>query len=324
LLVLLALITRPKCKLKNFSQQEVNRVKLVTFERAGAIRPGLLSEKGVLDLAAAAAAKNKSITSVLQIISETGMLKLAGELAAGANADLWRPLADVKLLTPIPNPQRNIFCVGRNYKLHIEEGARARGVPPTYPPVPEYFSKATTTVIGPGADIRLDPSLTKQLDYEVELAIVIGKRCRDLSLAEAMSAVAGYTIVNDISARDLQRAHGQWFKGKGLDTFCPIGPCIVTADEFGNPSGKSISLRVNGATRQDSNTADLLFDCATIVSALSAGLTLLPGDIIATGTPSGVALGMTPQAWLKDGDIVEAEVAGIGVLKNKVFDISKR
>jgi 2-keto-4-pentenoate hydratase/2-oxohepta-3-ene-1,7-dioic acid hydratase in catechol pathway len=298
-------------------------VKLVTFERAGAAQPGLLSEKGVLDLAAAAAAKNKSITSVLQILSEPGALKLAGELAAGANAELWRPLADVKLLAPIPNPARNIFCVGRNYKLHIEEGARARGVPPTFPPVPEYFSKATMSVIGHGADIRLDPSVTKQLDYEVELALVIGKRCRDLSVAEAMSAVAGYTIVNDISARDLQRAHGQWFKGKSLDTFCPIGPCIVTADEFGNPSGKSISLRVNGGTRQDSNTADLLFDCATIVSALSAGLTLLPGDIIATGTPSGVALGMTPQLWLKDGDVVEAEVAGIGVLKNKVFDISK-
>jgi 2-keto-4-pentenoate hydratase/2-oxohepta-3-ene-1,7-dioic acid hydratase in catechol pathway len=197
-------------------------------------------------------------------------------------------------------------------------------VAPTFPAVPEYFTKPATAVIGQGAEIRLDPKLTQQLDYEVELAMVIGKRCRDLSVAEAMSAVAGYTIVNDISARDLQRAHGQWFKGKGLDTFCPIGPCIVTSDEYGDPSGRRIALRVNGAIRQESSTADLLFNCAILVSALSAGLTLLPGDIIATGTPSGVALGMTPQLWLKDGDVVEAEVEGIGALKNVVRDVSKR
>jgi 2-keto-4-pentenoate hydratase/2-oxohepta-3-ene-1,7-dioic acid hydratase in catechol pathway len=299
-------------------------VKLVTFERGGAPRPGLLADKGVLDLAAAAAARKASIISVLQMLTEPAARDLAGELAADANAALWQPMAECKLLAPIPDPGRNIFCVGRNYKLHIEEGARARGVAPTFPTVPEYFSKPTTSVIGQGAEIRLDPALTRQLDYEVELALVIGKRCRDLSVAEAMSAVVGYTIVNDISARDLQRAHGQWFKGKGLDTFCPIGPCIVTSDEYGEPSGRRIALRVNGEVRQDSSTADLLFNCATLVSALSAGLTLLPGDIIATGTPSGVALGMTPQLWLKDGDTIEAEVDGIGVLKNVVRDVSKR
>jgi 2-keto-4-pentenoate hydratase/2-oxohepta-3-ene-1,7-dioic acid hydratase in catechol pathway len=299
-------------------------VKLVTFERGGAARPGLLADKGVLDLASAAAGRKTPIISVLQILSDPAARDLVGELAAGAKADLWQPLAECKLLAPIPVPARNIFCVGRNYKLHIEEGARARGVAPTFPAVPEYFTKPATAVIGQGAEIRLDPKLTQQLDYEVELAMVIGKRCRDLSVAEAMSAVAGYTIVNDISARDLQRAHGQWFKGKGLDTFCPIGPCIVTSDEYGDPSGRRIALRVNGAIRQESSTADLLFNCAILVSALSAGLTLLPGDIIATGTPSGVALGMTPQLWLKDGDVVEAEVEGIGALKNVVRDVSKR
>lgn len=299
-------------------------MKLVTFERGGAARPGLLADKGVLDLASAAAGRKTPIISVLQILSDPAARDLVGELAAGAKADLWQPLAECKLLAPIPDPARNIFCVGRNYKLHIEEGARARGVAPTFPAVPEYFTKPATAVIGQGAEIRLDPKLTQQLDYEVELAMVIGKRCRDLSVAEAMSAVAGYTIVNDISARDLQRAHGQWFKGKGLDTFCPIGPCIVTSDEYGDPSGRRIALRVNGAIRQESSTADLLFNCAILVSALSAGLTLLPGDIIATGTPSGVALGMTPQLWLKDGDVVEAEVEGIGALKNVVRDVSKR
>jgi 2-keto-4-pentenoate hydratase/2-oxohepta-3-ene-1,7-dioic acid hydratase in catechol pathway len=130
--------------------------------------------------------------------------------------------------------------------------------------------------------------------------------------------VFGYTIVNDVSAREVQKAHGQWFKGKSFDTFCPIGPCIVTADEFGDPSGHQLVLKVNGAVRQDSNTSDMLFNCPQIVASLSAGLTLEPGDTIATGTPSGVALGMTPQAWLQDGDVVELEISGIGVLKNKV------
>jgi 2-keto-4-pentenoate hydratase/2-oxohepta-3-ene-1,7-dioic acid hydratase in catechol pathway len=299
-------------------------VKLVTFERSGAALPGLLTDKGVLDLAAASVGQKPAITSVLQIISDPAVRDHAKKLAAGAKAELWQPLAQCKLLAPIPDPARNIFCVGRNYRLHIEEGARARGVPPSFPTVPEYFTKPGTAVIGHGGDIDLHPKQTQQLDYEVELAMVIGRRCRDLTVAEAMDAVAGYTIVNDMSARDLQRAHGQWFKGKGLDTFCPIGPCIVTADEFGDPSGHRLALRVNGSIRQDSNTSDLLFNCATLVSALSAGLTLLPGDIIATGTPSGVALGMTPQLWLKDGDVVEAEVEGIGVLRNTVRDVSKR
>jgi 2-keto-4-pentenoate hydratase/2-oxohepta-3-ene-1,7-dioic acid hydratase in catechol pathway len=299
-------------------------LKLITFERGGTALPGLLTDKGVLDLAAASAGQKTPLASVLQLVSDPAARELAGQLAKSAKADLWQPLANCKLLAPIPYPARNVFCVGRNYKLHIEEGARARGVPPSFPTVPEYFTKPPTAVIGPGDEIRLDPKLTQQLDYEVELAMVIGRRCRDLSMAEAMGAVVGYTIVNDVSARDLQRAHGQWFKGKGLDTFCPIGPTIVTSDEFGDPSGHRIALRVNGDTRQDSSTADLLFNCATLVSALSAGLTLLPGDIIATGTPSGVALGMTPQLWLKDGDVVEAEVEGIGVLKNVVRDVSKR
>jgi len=299
-------------------------VKLVTFEHKGAPRPGLLTDKGILDLAAASAGLKTPITSVLRILSDPALRAEAGKLAADAKAGPWLPRADCKLMAPIPDPARNIFCVGRNYKLHIEEGARARGVPATFPPVPEYFTKPATGVIGDGGEIDLHAKDTKQLDYEVELAMVIGKRCRDLTVAEAMDAVVGYTIVNDVSARDLQRAHGQWFKGKGLDTFCPIGPCIVTSDEFGDPSGHRLALRVNGEIRQDSNTSDLLFNCAILVSALSAGLTLLPGDIIATGTPSGVALGMTPQLWLKDGDVVEAEVEGIGILRNTVRDFSKR
>jgi 2-keto-4-pentenoate hydratase/2-oxohepta-3-ene-1,7-dioic acid hydratase in catechol pathway len=213
-----------------------------------------------------------------------------------------------------------VFCVGRNYKEHILEGARARGVEPTFPKVPEFFSKPQTCVIGPEAGIERHARNTQQLDYEVELAIVIGRRVRDVAAKDALAAVFGYTIVNDVTARDAQRAHGQWFKGKSYDTFCPMGPCIVTADQFGDPSGHRISLKVNGEIRQDSNTADLLFDVPNIVAWLSASLTLEPGDVIATGTPSGVALGMTPQKWLQVGDVIEAEIEGIGQLRNRVVE----
>jgi 2-keto-4-pentenoate hydratase/2-oxohepta-3-ene-1,7-dioic acid hydratase in catechol pathway len=224
----------------------------------------------------------------------------------------------VRLLAPVPEPVKNVFCVGRNYKLHIEEGARARGVPATYPEVPEFFSKPRTTVIGHDGDIRLDPKVTQKLDYEVELAIVVGPGGRDISASSAERHIFGYTILNDVSARDLQQAHGQWFKGKGLDTCGPIGPWIVTADEFGPATGHAIMLRVNGETRQSSNTSDLLFGCETILEHLSRGMTLDAGDIIATGTPSGVALGMVPQAWLRNGDVIEAEIDGIGILRNTV------
>jgi 2-keto-4-pentenoate hydratase/2-oxohepta-3-ene-1,7-dioic acid hydratase in catechol pathway len=229
-------------------------------------------------------------------------------------------LSDVQLLAPIWAPRKNIFCVGRNYVRHIEEGARARGIEPTFPKIPEFFSKPTTSVIGPGAQIERHSAHTEQLDYEVELAIVIGKRVRSITVDDALGAVFGYTIVNDISARDAQVGHGQWFKGKAFDTFCPMGPCIVTADEFGDPSGHRISLRVSGGIRQDSNTADMLFSVAQIISSLSSGMTLEPGDVIATGTPSGVALGMKPQKWLQVGDIVEATIDGIGTLSNPVVE----
>ncbi|MEI7530980.1 MAG: fumarylacetoacetate hydrolase family protein [Betaproteobacteria bacterium] len=230
-------------------------------------------------------------------------------------------LSSVKLLSPIPKYNKNIFCVGRNYKLHILEGARARGVDPTFPPVPELFTKPTTGVIGHEDQIHWDSRVTQQLDYEVELAMVIGKKSINLTAENALSAVFGYTIVNDVSARDAQKAHGQWFKGKGFDTYCPIGPCIVTADEFGSPSGHQLSLKVNGEIRQDSNTVDMLFSCEEILVSLSAGLTLEPGDTIATGTPSGVALGMTPQKWLLDGHVLDLTIEGIGTLTNTVKKI---
>jgi 2-keto-4-pentenoate hydratase/2-oxohepta-3-ene-1,7-dioic acid hydratase in catechol pathway len=304
-------------------------MRLVTFSNTAEPMLGIIEQDMLLNVAAAAAHFGAAGIpgSMLELIASgpVGMSSLRGLLeqaeAARTDPSLWMPASSTTLLAPIPRPAKNVFCVGRNYKLHIEEGARARGVPVIFPAVPEYFSKPPTAVIGPDACIRLDSRLTQQLDYEVELALIIGRKCRELSVDQAMDAVFGYTVLNDISARDLQKSHNQWFKGKGLDTYCPFGPSIVTADEYGDPSGKRITLRVNGKIRQDSNTRDLLFNCATIVSVLSAGLTLEPGDIIATGTPSGVALGMTPQAWLVDCDVVEAEVEGIGILRNTVRNV---
>ena len=301
-------------------------MRIATYLRDGAPAVGLVAGESLLDLTAACErfGAAPAPSSVLALIAggEAALAKAREALdqaqAHAGDKRLWRPLSEVRLLAPIPRPPKNVFCTGRNYKLHIEEGAREQGVEVKFPPVPEFFTKPPTAVIGPEAEIRLDTKLTKALDYEVEFAIVIGQECRDVKASEALDVVFGYTVLNDVSARDLQRAHGQWFKGKALDTSCPIGPWIVTADEFGSPNDVRIGLRVNGETRQDSTTADLLFDCATIIESLSQGLTLEPGDIICTGTPSGVGYAMKPPALLKDGDIVEAEVVGIGVLRNTV------
>lgn len=287
---------------------------------------GVVLDDGVIDLevAFAAAGIGTPPADMLALIAGgptvLGDVRKALAAATGNAGAARRPLSSVRLLAPIPHPRKNVFCVGRNYKLHIEEGARARGVEPSFPTVPEFFSKPPTTVIGPDAEVRLDSELTKQLDYEVELAIVIGTTCRDVAPEGVDDVIFGYTIANDVTARDLQRAHGQWFKGKGLDTTLPCGPWIVTKDAFGDPASHRLSLTVNGEGRQDSTIADMLFDCREIVVSLSAGLTLEPGDIICTGTPSGVGLGLSPQSFLKHGDVVECEIDGIGRLRNRVVE----
>jgi 2-keto-4-pentenoate hydratase/2-oxohepta-3-ene-1,7-dioic acid hydratase in catechol pathway len=300
-------------------------VKFVTFVADGKERLGVWSEpQGILDLSAAAQSllgRTLPADMVSFIAAEPDALKSAREVLAAALKSpqaKWYGAEGTQLLAPLPHPRKNVFCVGRNYKAHIIEGARARGQEPTFPPVPEFFTKPPTTIIGNDDEVHLDTRYTQKLDYEIELAIVIGKRCRDLTADSATGAIFGYTIVNDISARDAQQAHGQWFKGKGFDTYCPMGPCIVTADEFGDPSGHRLVLTVNGETRQDSNTSDLLFGVPEIVRSLAGGMTLEPGDVIATGTPSGVALGMTPQKWLQDGDVIVADIEGIGKLRNRV------
>ncbi|MGH2828936.1 MAG: fumarylacetoacetate hydrolase family protein [Actinomycetota bacterium] len=220
-----------------------------------------------------------------------------------------RALADVRLLAPV-RPQK-ILCIGLNYRDHAEES----GAP--IPSAPILFAKYHNAICGPGDAIQIPP-ITQQADYEAELGVVIGRQARQVSRQEALSYVLGYTCVNDVSARDLQFADGQWVRGKTLDTFCPVGPWIVTPDEIPDPQAVGIRCRVNGRTLQDSTTAQMIFGVAELVSFLSQAITLEPGDLIATGTPPGVGFARTPPIYLTDGDTVDVEIDGVGVLTNPV------
>ncbi len=227
------------------------------------------------------------------------------------------PLESVTLLAPV-HPNKNVFCVGRNYLGHAEEIARARGTELRLPEVPTFFTKAPTAIVGPGATVHLSAKLSGEYDYEAELAAIIGTRCRDVAEADALGVVFGYTCLNDVTARDLQKAHQQWFKGKSLDETCPIGPWIVSADEVGDPHSLDISMRIDGVVKQNSNTSQLIFNVSRIIASLSAGLTLEPGDVIATGTPDGVGFARTPPEFLYDGATMEVDIAKIGTLRNTI------
>ncbi|MFI4987025.1 MAG: fumarylacetoacetate hydrolase family protein [Alphaproteobacteria bacterium] len=302
-------------------------MRLVTFRYQDRSAPGLLLEGGrVLDLSASLSGKG-TLKSALDIVragpeGEAALREAAKRGAGGSNAAY--DLKDVKLVAPIPEPRKNVFCVGRNYVEHVAEGFRARGTEMKLPEFAQFFTKPLTAIIGPGADIPLDVEVTQKLDYEVELGVVIGKRGRNIPKVKALSHIFGYTIINDVTGRDLQRRHDQWFKGKSLDGSCPMGPHIVHASAIADPQNLNLSLRVNGEKRQSSNTKYMIFDLKTIIASLSEGLTLEAGDVIATGTPSGVGFAMDPPRFLKDGDVIEAEVEGIGVLKNTVRQIPHR
>ena len=228
---------------------------------------------------------------------------------------------DIRWHAPIPRPTKNIFCLGQNYLNHAKEAARARERELKIPEVPVFFTKTPTTVTGPYDEVPWDPSVTTQVDYEVELGVIIGVSTKNVARGAALDHVFGYTIINDVSARDLQKSHLQWFKGKSLDGFCPMGPCVVTADEFGDPQNKRIALRLNGDSRQNATTADMIFSVAVCLEHLSKGMTLEPGDIIASGTPEGVGLGRIPPEYMKDGDVMETEIEGIGVMRNTIVKI---
>jgi 2-keto-4-pentenoate hydratase/2-oxohepta-3-ene-1,7-dioic acid hydratase in catechol pathway len=240
---------------------------------------------------------------------ETALQALRSAAAGAGIAERGRALEDVEMLAPVPRPGK-VIAIGRNYADHATE----QGLEP--PPAPLIFAKWPSAVVGHGADIRWDPALTAKVDYEAELGVVIGRRASRVSRAEALDFVLGYTCINDVSARDLQFGDGQWTRGKSLDTFCPIGPWLVTADEIPDPQALAISATVNGERLQDASTADMFYDVAEIISYCSTSFTLEPGDVIATGTPGGVGVFRDPPRFLGDGDRVTIEIERIGRLEN--------
>ena len=230
-------------------------------------------------------------------------------------------LSEVQLFAPILRPRKNIVCLGHNYFEHAKESNAARGEQTSSAEVPSFFTKAPTSVNGPYGEIIIDPSLSTEIDWEVELAVIIGAPARRISEEQAMSHVFGYTVLNDVSARDVQFRHKQYFRGKSVDGYCPMGPWIITADEIPDPQNLGLRLRVNGVTKQDDNTRNMIYSVSSIIALLSQGLTLEAGDIIATGTPSGVGFARKPPEYLKPGDIMETEIDGIGTLRNPVVGV---
>jgi len=230
-------------------------------------------------------------------------------------------LSEVEILAPVEYPERNIFCIGKNYAEHALEleGKTTKEIE-GIPDHPIYFSKIAGPALGHEGKIKLHKDVTKEVDYEVELGVIIGKTCKNISEAEVKDYIFGYTIINDVTARDLQRKHVQWLRGKSLDTFCPMGPVLVTKDEIEDHGNLDISLKINDEVRQTSNTSKMIFSIERIISELSNGITLLPGDVIATGTPEGVGMGFVPPKYLNEGDIVTCTVKSIGELKNYVID----
>ena len=284
-------------------------MKLLMFQhdgrpRLGALRPG--PEDEVVDLSEVA-------TDVLAVI-DAGERGLAQAHRAAADAKRGIPLSEVTLLAPIDSPRGNIIAMGRNYQKHAEETAMDGDVKP-----PTIFTKAITSITGPYDDIAIDPSISDNLDWEVELGVVIGKPGANITRRDAMDHVFGYFVLNDVSARDIQNGWGgQFFKGKSLDRSCPTGPWVVTKDEVPDPGKLALRLTLNRVVKQDSNTEDMIHPVDAIIEWSSKGMTLLAGALIATGTPDGVGFARTPPEYLKAGDVMETEVAGIGVLRNRI------
>ncbi len=285
-------------------------MRLVTFRAGGAARVGAVRDGEVVELA-----ETSDMLSVIDA-GEAGLAVVRSALSS--NKPKTHRLENVHLLAPLPQPRGNVIAIGRNYQAHAEESARAAGKvvdPPT------VFTKAVTSVAGPHDDIRIDRSVTSQVDWEVELGLVIGRSGINIPREQAIDHVFGFVAVNDVSARDVQFGWGgQYFKGKSLDGFCPIGPWIVTLDEIADPQSLRLLLRVNGETKQDGNTRDMIYPVDAVIEWVSKGMTLLAGSVIATGTPDGVGFARTPPEFLQAGDVVEAEVEGIGTLRNRFVD----
>ena len=289
-------------------------MKLVTYRKDGNIGVGLVS----VDLLTVAPF---DLPAHLQ---ELGALSVIEGLAAGHGLPKTTgnlSLSEVQIIAPLPKPRRNIFCVGKNYYAHAKEfagsGFDSSAAAGDIPQVPIIFSKVPESVIGPDAAIEIPGSVSTAIDYEAELAVIIGQGGKGISAQDAMQHVWGYTIINDVTARDWQSRHSQWLMGKSFDTFCPMGPWLVSADEL-DGSQTQVRCWVNGELRQDASTSDLIFNIATLIETLSAGITLYPGDIISTGTPVGVGIGFKPPKYLQAGDVVRVEIDGIGAISNPV------
>lgn len=253
------------------------------------------------------------VASTLELLERGGLSDLEPAFEGVA------PLADAhELDAPFPRPHRDLICLGKNFRAHATEFSTAMGEPEDIPTAPIVFSKATTSVCGPHHAIVVDPEVTQAVDYEVELVVVIGRKGRYIPRRHAFDHVAGYTVLNDVTARDLQRRHQQWFLGKSVDTFGPMGPVFVTADEIPDPSALQLSCWVDGELRQDASASLMIFDVPTVLVELSRVMSLEVGDLIAMGTPAGVGIGFDPPKYLGNGSIVTAQIEGIGRLENRV------
>lgn len=303
-------------------------MKLATYRTSieAASKLGIIVNDQIVDCAALGNAFGEQFpTNMLELINRgpAGLAAIKQTLEK-ANGD-WPigtavPLVNVRLLAPIPRPRKNIFGIGLNYLEHVAESAKKLDTSKELPEKPVVFTKPPTAVIGPDDAIQHNADMTQQLDWEVELAVIIGSTARRIAKEDAMNHVFGYSVILDVSARDNRRA-GQWIFSKGQDTYAPFGPIIVTADEIDDPHNLNLWLTVNGVEKQRSNTRHLIFDIPTLITDISTGMTLEPGDIIATGTPEGVGAGRDPQEWMWPGDVIECGVEGIGVLRNPVVAI---
>ena len=287
-------------------------MKLVTYRENGAEKVGALTKDGAAIVPLPAPDMNT-------LIETMPLSALSSAVTAAEDSGVSVALADVELLSPIPRPRQDVLCLGMNYKAHAAEAAQYdAGAFTKEKPVAVYFSKRVSEAVAPGGAIQSHRELVERLDYEVELAVILGKTAKHVKAAEAGDYIFGYTILNDVSARDVQTGHKQWYFGKSLDGFTPMGPCIVTADEIAFPPALAISSSVNGELRQSSNTSLFLNSIQEVLEELTAAMTLLPGTIIATGTPAGVGMGFDPPKFLKPGDVVTCAIEGIGTLTNPV------
>ena len=290
-------------------------MKIARFEYRNAVLLGLVdTDRGTLDVIRANTASRDPMIALIEA-------DLAGTPLQGSGETV--PLADVRLLPPIAQPSKNILCVGKNYVAHAAEFTKsgydgtAKSLTDPVPDAPIIFTKAPCSMVGAHDDVLPPWALTTEVDYEAELGVVIGRGGRAIDARDALAHVWGYTVINDVTARDLQVKHKQWLLGKSIDTFCPIGPWLVTADEI-DPANTDIACWVNGELRQQANTRDMIFDIPAIIATISASMSLAAGDIIATGTPAGVGVGFKPPKFLQRGDTVRVAIAGIGEISNRI------